>query len=127
MPPLLQTGIGVVAPNDFALDRELWRWTPDDVSLHLTRMPYVPLAATVEMAMHIAEPVLVARSAINVLAVSPLVTAYACTSGSYDVITVLEADLGKPVLTANQITMWAAIRLAGRAAVGAGQRLMASV
>jgi maleate isomerase len=48
-------------------------------------------------------------------------------SAQYDVITVLEADLGKPVLTANQVTMWAAIRLAGRAAVGAGRRLMASV
>jgi maleate isomerase len=43
----------------------------------------VPLAATVEMAMHVAEPALVARSAIDVLAVSPLVTAYACTSGSF--------------------------------------------
>ena len=51
-PPLLQTGIGVVAPYDFALDRELWRGAPDDVSLYLTRMPYVPLAATVEMAIH---------------------------------------------------------------------------
>ncbi|MDX6249553.1 MAG: maleate isomerase, partial [Kribbellaceae bacterium] len=82
-PPLLQTGIGVVAPYDFALDRELWRWVPDDVSLYLTRMPYVPLAATVEMAIHISEPALVARGAIDVLAVSPLVTAYACTSGSF--------------------------------------------
>ena len=71
MPPLLQTGIGIVAPYDFALDRELWRWAPDDVSLYLTRMPYVPLAATVEMAMHISEPALVARGALDVLAVSP--------------------------------------------------------
>jgi maleate isomerase len=234
-PPLLQTGIGVVAPYDFALDRELWRWVPDDVSLYLTRMPYVPLAATVEMAIHISEPALVARGAIDVLAVSPLVTAYACTSGSfigglvgeaalvaamedagapaavttsgallialrqlritriaavtpytedlnegldgylaeagvevvasaglgltseiwtvpyettsdlvrdtdtpdpqavfvsctnlptYDVIAKLEADLGKPVLTANQVTMWAALTIAGRNAVGPGQRLL---
>ena len=200
-------------------------------------MPYVPLAATVQMAMHISEPALVARSAIDVLAVSPLVTAYACTSGSfigglagearlvaamedagaptavttsgallialrqlgitriaavtpytedlteglgtflgeagvevvataglgltseiwtvpyettsdlvrdtdtpeaeaifvsctnlptYDVITALEQDLGKPVLTANQVTMWSALTLAGRAAVGPGQRLLAA-
>ena len=34
-PPLHQTGIGVVAPYDFALDRELWRWVPADVSLHV--------------------------------------------------------------------------------------------
>jgi maleate isomerase len=205
------------------------------VSLYLTRMPYVPLAATVEMAIHISEPALVARGAIDVLAVSPLVTAYACTSGSfigglvgeaalvaamedagapaavttsgallialrqlritriaavtpytedlnegldgylaeagvevvasaglglsseiwtvpyettsdlvrdtdtpdaqavfvsctnlptYDVIAKLEADLGKPVLTANQVTMWAALTIAGRNAVGPGQRLL---
>ncbi|MGH3462155.1 MAG: hypothetical protein ACRDP9_11840 [Kribbellaceae bacterium] len=35
--------------------------------------------------------------------------------------------LAEAGLTANQVTMGAAIRLAGRAAVGAGQRLMASV
>jgi maleate isomerase len=235
-PPLEQTGIGVVVPYDFALDRELWRWVPDDISLHLTRMPYVPLAATMEMAIHISDPALVANGATEVKAVSPLVTAYACTSGSfvgglagetalvaamteagapaavttsgalltalrhlditsiatatpytaditaglsgflaeagfdvvaasglgltsdirtvpydvtaqlvrdtdcpgaeavfisctnlptYDVIAPLEAELGKPVLTANQVTMWSALTVAGRKAVGPGQQLLA--
>jgi maleate isomerase len=235
-PPLEQTGIGVVVPYDFALDRELWRWVPDDISLHLTRMPYVPLAATMEMAIHVSDPALVANGATEVKAVSPLVTAYACTSGSfvgglagetalvaamteagapaavttsgalltalrhldiariatatpytaditaglsgflaeagfdvvaasglgltsdiwtvpydvtaqlvrdtdrpdaeavfisctnlptYDVIAPLEAELGKPVLTANQVTMWSALTLAGRKAVGPGQQLLA--
>jgi maleate isomerase len=235
-PPLEQTGIGVVVPYDFALDRELWRWVPDDISLHLTRMPYVPLAATMEMAIHVSDPALVANGAAEVKAVSPLVTAYACTSGSfvgglagetalvaamteagapaavttsgalltalrhlditriatatpytaditaglsgflaeagfdvvaasglgltsdirtvpydvtaqlvrdtdcpgaeavfisctnlptYDVIAPLEAELGKPVLTANQVTMWSALTVAGRKAVGPGQQLLA--
>jgi maleate isomerase len=235
-PPLEQAGIGVVVPYDFALDRELWRWVPDDISLHLTRMPYVPLAATLEMAIHISDPALVANGATEVKAVSPLVTAYACTSGSfvgglagetalvaamtkagapaavttsgalltalrhfditriatatpytaditaglssylaeagvdvvaasglgltsdiwtvpydvtaklvrdtdrpdaeavfisctnlatYDVIAPLEAELGKPVLTANQVTMWSALTIAGRKAVGPGQQLLA--
>ncbi len=235
-PPLEQTGIGVVVPYDFALDRELWRWVPDDISLHVTRMPYVPLAATMEMAIHISDPELVARGATAVHAVFPLVTAYACTSGSfvgglvgeaalaaamteagasaavttsgalltalrhldvnriatatpytadltaglsgylaeagvdvvaaaglgltseiwmvpydvtaqlvrdtncpdaeavfisctnlptYDVIAALEAELGKPVLTANQVTMWSALTIAGRKAVGPGQQLLA--
>jgi maleate isomerase len=235
-PPLEQAGIGVVVTYDFALDRELWRWVPDDVSLHLTRMPYVPLAATLEMAIHVSDPALVANGAAEVKAVSPLVTAYACTSGSfvgglagetalvaamiqagapaavttsgalltalrhlditrvatatpytaditaglssylteagvdvvaasglgltsdiwtvpydvtaqlvrdtdrpdaeavfisctnlptYDVIAPLEAELGKPVLTANQVTMWSALTLAGRKAVGPGQQLLA--
>jgi maleate isomerase len=234
-PPLQQTGIGVVVPYDFALDRELWRWVPDDISLHLTRMPYVPLAATMEMAVHISEPALVARGAVEFLTVSPLVTAYACTSGSfvgglageaalvaamkeagapaavttsgallialrhldvsriatvtpytadltaglssylaeagvdvvataglgltseiwtvpydittgllrdtdtsdaeavfisctnlptYDVIAPVEAELGKPVLTANQVTMWSALTIAGRKGVGPGQQLL---
>jgi len=236
-PPLSQIGIGVVAPYDFALDRELWRWAPDDVSLHLTRLPYAPLAATAEMAIHISESALVAAGAMDVRAVSPAVTAYACTSGSfiggrageaalvaamkeagapdavttsgallialrrlglariavvtpytpdlthglssflgeagievvasaglgltseiwmvpyettaglvratdsaeaeavfvsctnlptYDLIALLEADLGKPVLTANQVTMWCALTIAGRKAVGPGQRLLES-
>jgi maleate isomerase len=235
-PPLEQTGIGVVVPYDFALDRELWRWVPDDISLHLTRMPYVPLAATMDMAIHISDPALVANGATELKAVSPLVTAYACTSGSfvgglagetalvaamkeagapaavttsgalltalkhldinriatatpytadltaglssylaeasvqvvaaaglgltsdiwtvpydvtaklvrdtdcaeaeavfisctnlptYDVIAPLEAELGKAVLTANQVTMWSALTVAGRKAVGPGQQLLA--
>jgi maleate isomerase len=199
-------------------------------------MPYVPLAATMEMAIHISDPALVANGATEVKAVSPLVTAYACTSGSfvgglagesalvaamteagapaavttsgalltalrhldikriatatpytaditaglssylaeagvdvvaaaglgltsdiwtvpydvtaklvrdtdrpdadavfisctnlptYDVIAPLESELGKPVLTANQVTMWSALTLAGRKAVGPGQQLLA--
>ena len=236
-PPLHQTGIGIVAPHDFALDRELWRWVPDDISLHVTRMPYLALPATMEMAVHISDPGLVARGVTEVRAVSPLVTAYACTSGSfvgglvgegalvaamreagapaavttsgallsalrhlgltriatvtpytadltaglavflaeagvevvaaaglglisdiwtvpydvtaelvretntddaaavfisctnlptYDVISTLEAELGKPVLTANQVTIWSALTIIGRKGVGPGQRLMES-
>jgi maleate isomerase len=234
-PPLQQAGIGVVTPFDFALDRELWRWVPDDITLHITRMPYAPLPATLEMAVHISEPALVAQGFDDVRAVSPLVMAYACTSGSfigglageaalisamtdagaaaavttsgallealrhlelrriatvtpyvadltvglgtylreagieviaaaglgltsdiwtvpyevtaglvretdtaeaqavfisctnlptYDLIAPLERELGKPVLTANQVTMWSALRVVGRKAVGQGQQLL---
>jgi maleate isomerase len=236
-PPLHQTGIGVVTPHDFALDRELWRWIPDDVSLHITRMPYNPLAVTMEMALAISDPALVVGGVTDVHAASPMVTAYACTSGSfvgglageatlvaamidagapaavttsgallaalrhldliriaivtpytvdlttglsiflaeagvevvaaaglglisdiwtvpydvtaglvrdtdteaaqavfisctnlptYDMIAALEAELGKPVLTANQVTMWSALTVIGRKAVGPGQRLLES-
>ncbi|RDH75964.1 Asp/Glu racemase [Mycolicibacterium moriokaense] len=234
-PPPEQSGIGVVTPFDFALDRELWRWVPDDISLHITRMAFAPLEATVEMATVISEPTLVAKGYDDVRAVSPLVMAYACTSGSfigglageaalvssmtdagapaavttsgallqalrhlevtriaavtpyvaeltfglttylaeagievvaadglgltsdiwtvpyqvtaglvrdtdtddaqavfisctnlptYDVIAPLEQKLGKPVLTANQVTMWSALRALGRKAVGPGQHLV---
>jgi maleate isomerase len=233
--PVQQTGIGVVVPYDFALDRELWRWVPDDISLYLTRTPHAALAATVEMAIYVSDPALIARGVTELHAVGPSVTAYACTSGSfvggvageaalvtamtaagapvavttsgallaalrhldisriatvtpytddltagltnylgeagvevvatsglgltsqiwtvpyevtaelvrstdtsdaaavfvsctnlptYDVIASLEAELGKPVLTANQVTIWSSLTLIGRKAVGPGQRLL---
>jgi maleate isomerase len=234
-PPLEQSGVGVVVPFDFALDRELWRWVPDDITLHITRMPYAPMPANLEMAVHISDPALVADGFDDVRAISPLVMAYACTSGSfigglageaalvsamlgagapaavttsgallqalrhlnlsriatvtpyvaeitvgltaflaeagvdviaaaglglisdiwtvpydvtvglvrdtvtadaqavfisctnlptYDVIASLERELGKPVLTANQVTMWSACHAIGRKAVGQGQQLL---
>jgi maleate isomerase len=47
-----------------------------------------------------------------------------CTNlPTYDLIAPLEADLGKPVLTANQVTMWASLRELDQPACGAGQRL----
>jgi maleate isomerase len=50
-----------------------------------------------------------------------------CTNlATYDLIAPLERELGKPVLTANQVTMWAALRVAHKAAVGPGQRLLAT-
>ena len=49
-----------------------------------------------------------------------------CTNlATYDVIARLEGDLGKPVLTANQVTMWAALGAVGQSAVGPGQSLVA--
>ena len=50
-----------------------------------------------------------------------------CTNlATYDLIAPLERELGKPVLTANQVTMWSALRIAGKTAVGPGQRLLAT-
>jgi maleate isomerase len=230
-----QRGIGVVTPFDFALDRELWRWVPDNVSLYLTRMPFFTTPVTVEMATAVSERAVVRRATRDVLTPEPDVVAYACTSGSfvggmlgerllvrtmedagapaacttsgalvealgllgvrtlaiatpyvddvtarlvgylaeygvttvasnglgllghiwrvpyhtvvdivssvdtpeadamfisctnlptYDVIEPLEQALGKPVLTANQVTMWAALRLMGLQGIGTGQRLL---
>ena len=232
--PDRQHGIGVVAPFDFALDRELWRWVPDDVSLYLTRLPFFTTPVTVEMAVACGDRRAVRRATRDVLTPEPGVVAYACTSGSfvegaageevlrrtmedagapaacttsgaliaalrelgitrlaiatpyvepvtrrlvaylaehgvrtvsseglgllgniwrvtysevveivraadnpeaealfisctnlptYDLIEALEQALGKPVLTANQVTMWAALRAIGREAVGRGALL----
>lgn len=234
-PPVGTVGVGVIAPYDFALDRELWRWVPDTVTLHLTRTPYAPLPVSLEQAGVIGDPAVVTRCAADLMTVQPDVLAYACTSGSFvrgaageqelvaamratgagsavttsgslvralrhvgaarvalatpydaaislglrtylesagftvtasrhlglegriwtvpyavtvdivrrsltpdcdavfisctnlptfDIITPLEAELGVPVLTANQVTLWAALRAVGIDAVGAGQRLL---
>jgi len=228
-------GLGVVVPFDFALDKELWRWAPEGVALHLNRTGYVPVPVTVAMARAVSEPLLVRQAAVELTTVAPALCAYMCASGSfvdglvgelalreqiagagmaaavttsgallqaldhvgvrtvavatpyvddlalrladflgeggfltvggahlgvtggiwrisydevarlalaadhpdaeaiyisctnvptYDIIAPLEAELGKPVLTANQVTMWAAMRALGERAVGFGQRLL---
>jgi maleate isomerase len=80
---LAQHGLGVIAPFDFALDRELWRWAPDDVSLYVTRLPFVPVPVTVEMASSLSEHDGVHRATKDLLAPEPLGVAYACASGSF--------------------------------------------
>lgn len=48
-----------------------------------------------------------------------------CTNlATYDVIAPLEAELGKPVITANQVTMWGMLETIGRRAVGPHQWLI---
>lgn len=78
-----QPGIGVVAPYDFGLDREIWRWTPDDVSLYVTRTPRLLSPMTIEMAERVSEVDIVRTATENVLAVEPGVVVYLCTSGSF--------------------------------------------
>src|SRR6185312_14203237 len=80
---LTQHGIGVVAPFDFALDRELWRWAPDDVSLHLTRLPFVPVEVSLDLARMVSEHETLDAAVQALCAVSPQVISYACTSGSF--------------------------------------------
>lgn len=81
--PQPQRGVGVVAPFDFALDRELWRWVPDDVSLHLTRTPFVPVDVSLDLARMVSEHETLREAVRALSAVSPEVVAYACTSGSF--------------------------------------------
>ncbi|WP_433873535.1 maleate cis-trans isomerase family protein [Saccharopolyspora sp. CA-218241] len=81
--PQPQRGIGVIAPFDLALDRELWRWAPAEVSLYLTRTPFVPVPVTVEMASLISDEAAVHSATRDLLVPEPEVVAYACTSGSF--------------------------------------------
>lgn len=235
--PVASVGVGVVAPYDFALDRELWRWVPAEATLHLIRTVYSPLPVTVEQAELVGDTVEVAQCTKALIGIEPKIVAYACTSGSfvagrageralvssmlesgasaavttsgalvealshlgvtqlgvatpydaavtarlhdfleetgvsvtrsahlglseriwtvpyattaalvrdvvasgceavfvsctnlptYDIIAPLEAELGIPVLTANQVTMWASLRRVDLAAIGPGQSLLHS-
>ncbi|KMS90812.1 decarboxylase [Streptomyces regensis] len=81
--PRPQLGVGVVAPFDFALDRELWRWVPDEVSLHLTRTPFVPVEVSLDLARLVSEHQTLGEAVRALTAVAPEVVAYACTSGSF--------------------------------------------
>lgn len=230
-----RTGVGVIVPYDMALDRELWRWTPADVDLSVTRTPFRPLEVTVEMARAVGALGDLTRSVVDLAAVSPASYAYGCASASfvdgiagerrlvaammsagarfavsasgamlaavrvlgahrvavatpytadltaalavflteagidvvasgesdltrevwrvpaattkalirsvdrpsaeallvsctnlhtYDLIAPLEAELGKPIVTANQALIWAALKQTGTSAVGGGQRLV---
>jgi maleate isomerase len=81
--PRPQRGVGVVAPFDFALDRELWRWIPDEISLHLTRTPYVPVEVSLDLARLVSEHETLREAVRTLNAIAPEVVAYACTSGSF--------------------------------------------
>lgn len=81
--PAPQRGVGVVAPFDFALDRELWRWVPDDVSLHVTRTPFVPVEVGLDLARLVSEHETLGVAVRALSSVAPEVVVYACTSGSF--------------------------------------------
>jgi maleate isomerase len=75
--------VGIIVPFDMALDREMWRWTPDGVSLLFTRTPYAALPVTVEMAQVVGDLDVVEQSTRDLRMVNPSVYVYGCTSGSF--------------------------------------------
>lgn len=78
-----QTSLGVIVPYDMALDRELWRWVPVDVTLLFTRTPYLPMEVTLAMAECVSDASQLAAAVVNLSAVSPAAYAYGCTSASF--------------------------------------------
>lgn len=81
--PLAQRGIGVIAPFDLALERELWRWAPLEVSFHLARTPFEPVPVSLEMAQRVSSVSALQAATRDVLGVEPEVVAYLCSSGSF--------------------------------------------
>lgn len=122
-----QVGIGVVIPYDFALDRELWRWVPAQVSLHLTRTPYQDIPVSVAQAMAVGDRETVARCTRDLLVVEPAAVAYGCTSGSF-----IRGLAGEAALVAGMVEAGAPIAVTTSGAVTAaahalGARKMAVV
>lgn len=81
--PALNRVIGVVDPYDMALDRELWRWMPDTVSLAVTRTPHHPMVVDELMASALGDDAGIRAAARCLTAVQPESVVFACTSGSF--------------------------------------------
>jgi maleate isomerase len=75
--------IGVIVPFDMALDREYWELVPDDVSLHVTRLPIVDLPYGPAHARRVADPDDLAAAARTLERIGPAVVAFGCTSASF--------------------------------------------
>lgn len=82
-PPTEQIGIGMVCPFDMALDRELWRWMPDNVSLYFTRTGFIDAPVDVDMCKDLNNHGDIAAAVKAVSSVDPRAFGYACASGSF--------------------------------------------
>lgn len=98
--PLAQRGIGVIAPFDMALERELWRWVPTEVSLHLARTPYEPVPVSLQMARLVSDRRHLIAATRDVRDLEPEVVAYLCTSGSFVNGVAAEQELRKVIIDA---------------------------
>lgn len=81
--PADQRGIGVIAPFDLALERELWRWIPAEVTLHLARTQFEPVPVSRAMAELVSDTHHLKAATRSVLSLEPEVVAYLCASGSF--------------------------------------------
>ena len=81
--PPRQRGIGMIVPLDFCLDRELWRWVPEDVSLHVTRLPVASRRIDIRTAKALADAIAVEQATRDLLTPGPEVVAYTCAAGSF--------------------------------------------
>jgi maleate isomerase len=121
-------GIAIVAPFDLALDRELWRWVPEPVSLYVTRTPRVDAPVSVAMAEALSDVDAVAAACREVAVADPGVTAYLCTSASF--VAGLEGErrlrAAMEAAGARRALTTSGAMLAALAALGAGRVAVAT-
>ncbi|OYO11343.1 Asp/Glu racemase [Enemella evansiae] len=79
----LAASVAMVAPYDFVLDRELWRWVPDDTSVLLARTRHLTLTGGVAQAHAIADHTGLKELARSVSILHSPVVGYLCTSASF--------------------------------------------
>jgi maleate isomerase len=104
--------VGLIAPYDFALDDEYWRWLGNGQTLCAARTPYYEHPVSVQMAKAVRNTADLVGAARSLAMVRPAATVYACTSASFigglagertirDVMT--EAGLASPVTTSGAL------------------------
>lgn len=77
-------GIGMVAPYDFALDDECWRWLPAGVPLYVTRTASLEdSTVSAAQAQAVSDAATVIPAIRSLVVANPASVAYACTSGSF--------------------------------------------
>jgi maleate isomerase len=119
--------VGVIAPFDFALDDEYWRWLGTGQMLCTARTPYYEHPVSVQMAEAVRDTADLAVASRSLSVVRPAATVYACTSGSFigglagelamrDVMA--EAGLANPVTTSGALVSALGALGARRVAIG---------
>jgi maleate isomerase len=75
--------VGLIAPFDFALDDEYWRWLGAGQTLCTARTPYYEHPVSVQMAKAVRNTADLVAAARSLAMVRPSATVYACTSASF--------------------------------------------
>jgi maleate isomerase len=125
--PDRQLGVGVVVPWDFSRDRELWRWAPDDVTLHIARTAPMPGVPTGNMVTELNEPSHLARPTRELSLLGVAVVAFDCTACSALHGRAGERALRRAMVDAGAPRAVTAAGAAVRALTGAGARRVAVV
>ena len=75
--------IGLIYPADGIIDDEYWKFVPDGVAIHITRISVSPEDNFVTTVHKLAETKEVEQAALILATIRPDVIAYACTSSSF--------------------------------------------
>ena len=75
--------VGIIYPGDGVLDRELWSFAPETVSLHITRTPFPEGPITLELVEGEVDADGLAYAGETLRPIGPDVVTFACTSVSF--------------------------------------------